>query len=187
MTTRRYKTPAAFKAAVDQRLRSDAAKKNVTIDHRRQLFVYEQFIARLSKVFGNGFIIAGGVALEFLVERARTTKDIDIHLRFGPEAALPWLQDAGSLDLGDFLVYEISDDAKRGDTGIAIEGLDHPVRRYHAEAKLGGKLYGYPFHIDLIAIDPPYYNNDPLSGRRPRPPCCCWRLARNALQPGGLG
>jgi hypothetical protein len=70
MIARKYNTPEAFRQAVDQRLRNDAQEANVTLDHRRQFFVYERFIARLSKVLGNGFIIAGGVALEFLVASA---------------------------------------------------------------------------------------------------------------------
>lgn len=164
MIARRYKTPAAFKEAVDQRLRNDAAKKNVTLDYRRQILVYERFIARLSKVFGNDFIIAGGVALEFLVERARTTKDIDIHIQFGPETAFPKLKEAGNLVLNDFLTFDVSEDARRGDAAVAIDGLDRSVHRYHVEARLGGKLYGRPFHIDLIVIDPPYYRPDEITG-----------------------
>jgi hypothetical protein len=164
MAARKYNTPAAFRQAVDQRLRNDAQEANVTLDHRRQLFVYERFIARLSKVFGDDFIIAGGVALEFLVERARTTKDIDIHLQFRPDSALSKLQEAGNLELGDYLVFEVSDDARSGEAGIAVEGFEHQVSRYRVEVRLGGRLYGHPFHVDLIFIGPPYYSPNEMTG-----------------------
>ncbi len=164
MPSRTYKTPAAFKEAIDQRLRNDAETKNIALDHRRQIFIYERLIARLSKVLGSRLVITGGVALEFLVRRARTTKDIDIHLQFGSESVLPKLQEAGRLALDDYLLFDIIDDPDYSDSGIAIEGLDHPVRRYHVKAHLGGAPYGRFFHIDLIAIDPPYYKPTELIG-----------------------
>jgi hypothetical protein len=115
-------------------------------------------------VIGNRFIVAGGVALEFLIERARTTKDIDIHLQLGVEEALPKLRDAGNLDLGDYLEFVVTDDPNRRDRGIALEGIEHPVRRYHVRARLGGVQYGHPFHLDLLVLDPLYYQPEEMSG-----------------------
>lgn len=161
---RRYKTPMAFKEAIDQRLRTDARSRNITFVHRRQMFVYERFLARLSITLGDHFIVTGGVALEFLVRRARTTKDIDLHLRLGPEQALPQFQAAGRLDLDDYLAFEIAEDPTRAGKGVVIEGLKHLVHRLQVTPRFAGVLYGAPFHIDLMVIDPPYYQPHEVEG-----------------------
>lgn len=49
MKVRRYETPAAFKAALDQRLRN-VAEPGVGITRRRQLLVFDRYLARLGRV-----------------------------------------------------------------------------------------------------------------------------------------
>lgn len=79
MKARRYETPAAFKTALDQRLRN-VAEPGVGIVRRRQLLVFDRYLARLVRVLGRAATLKGGLALELRLERARTTRDIDLRL-----------------------------------------------------------------------------------------------------------
>jgi len=79
MTIRTYETAAAFKEAVEHRLR-DRTPKNVSVARTRQLLVFDRFLARLVIELGTSVTLKGGVALELRIARARTTKDIDLRL-----------------------------------------------------------------------------------------------------------
>lgn len=51
--------------------------------------------------------LKGGLVLELRLERARTTKDIDIRLAGSIADILPRLQAPGRLDLYDFMTFEV--------------------------------------------------------------------------------
>jgi len=163
-TLERYRTPAAFRDAIDQRLKTDAHGMGIGFVHRRQMFVYERFLARLSTVLDGDFIVTGGVALEFLLTRARTTKDIDLHFRVGADLALPQLRRAGRLELDDYFRFDVAEDPTRAREGVAIEGLGHRVHRFRVTPQLAGVLYGEPFRVDLMIINPPYYQPNEIEG-----------------------
>jgi len=86
MKPRMYATPAAFKAALEQRLR-DSSKSGVELARRRQLLVFDRLLARVTRVLGKAAMLKGGLVLEFRLERARTTRDVDLRLVCSPEEA----------------------------------------------------------------------------------------------------
>jgi len=47
---RSYATPLAFKTAVEQRLRNEAEASGMDLQRRRQLFVFDRFLARLFRI-----------------------------------------------------------------------------------------------------------------------------------------
>ena len=98
MKVRRYTSPAAFKAALDQRLRN-VAEPAIGITRRRQLLVFDRYLARLVQVFGSAATLKGGLVLELRLARARTTRDIDLRVAGSPDGLLLRLQEAGRLDL----------------------------------------------------------------------------------------
>jgi len=106
MKPRTYAIPAAFKAALEQRLR-DSSKSGVELTRRRQRLVFDRLLARVTRVLGKAAMLKGGLVLELRLERARTTRDVDLRLIGSPEDALAQLQEAGRLDLGDFMTFEI--------------------------------------------------------------------------------
>jgi hypothetical protein len=106
MTARKYDSPGAFKQALEQRLRRDSSS-GVDFARRRQLVVFDRFLARVVQVMGDAVILKGGLVLELRLERARTTKDIDLRLVGSPEGVLERLQEAGRLDLGDFMSFQV--------------------------------------------------------------------------------
>lgn len=151
MRPRRYKTPGAFKAAIEQRIRK-AAEDGAGIARRRQLLVFDRYLARLGRVLGDAATLKGGLVLEVRLERARTTRDIDLRLAGSPDGLLTRLREAGRLELGDFMTFELRPDARHPD--IAGPGVQYQGQRFRAECKLAGRLYGQAFGVDVAFGDP---------------------------------
>ncbi|MFZ5443787.1 MAG: nucleotidyl transferase AbiEii/AbiGii toxin family protein [Myxococcota bacterium] len=55
-------------------------------------------------------MLKGGLVLELRLDRARTTKDVDLRMVGSPEDVLAKLQEAGRKNLGDFMAFEIGPD-----------------------------------------------------------------------------
>jgi hypothetical protein len=109
MTARRYATPLAFKQALEQRLKSSSAT-GTDFGRRRQLLVFDRLLARLMQVAGDAVTLNGGLALELRLARARTTKVVDLRMMDSWGEVLDRLQEAGRLDLGDSMRFEIQPD-----------------------------------------------------------------------------
>lgn len=147
----KYETPAAFKQSLEHRLKA-VTSFGVLVARTRQLVVFDRFLARVAAVFGDTATLKGGVALELRLARARTTNDVDLRVMGTPDGLLERLQQAGRLDLGDFLSFEIVADPRRPE--IETEGMKYDGFRFRAEAKLAGKLYGQRFGVDVAFGDP---------------------------------
>lgn len=151
MTARVYSSPPAFKAALEQRLKA-TSKDGVDFARRRQLLVFDRFLARVSAALGNSVLLKGGLVLELRLERARTTKDVDLRVIGSPDKLLSNLQQAGRQDLGDFMTFEVNPDAEH--PTIENDGMQYEGLRFRAECRLAGKLYGQRFGVDVAFGDP---------------------------------
>ncbi len=151
MTVRAYTSPQAFKQALEQRLRT-ASSTGADFARRRQLLVFDRFLARAIAAFGDAVLLKGGLVLEFRLERARATKDIDLRLVGSPDAVLASLQEAGRHDLGDFMAFEVGRDAEQ--PTIQNDGMQYEGLRFRAVCRLAGKLYGQHFGVDVAFGDP---------------------------------
>jgi len=151
VTVRQYSTPLAFKQALEQRLRS-ASATGTDFGRRRQLLVFDRFLARLGKVAGDAVTLKGGLVLELRLERARTTKDVDLRMMGSRADVLELLQEAGRLDLGDHMRFEIQPDDEHPE--IQNEGMRYEGYRYRAECRLAGMIYSRPFGVDVAFGDP---------------------------------
>jgi hypothetical protein len=151
MTIRQYATPLAFKQALEQRLRVSSTT-GADFGRRRQLLVFDRFLARLGRVAGDTVTLKGGLVLELRLERARTTKDVDLRMMGSPADVLELLQEAGRLDLGDHMRFEIQPDDEHPE--IENEGMRYGGYRYRAECRLAGIIYGRPFGVDVAFGDP---------------------------------
>lgn len=163
MTDPRYATPGAFKQALEQRLRN-ASSAGVDLARRRQLLVFERFLARMRQAAGDAVILKGGLVLELRLQRARTTKDVDLRMMGTPAELLDRLQAAGRIDLGDFLRFEIQRDRQHPE--IRGEGMKYAGHRFAAECRLAGKIYGRRFGIDVGFGDPLVGEPDDIVGDR---------------------
>jgi hypothetical protein len=143
---RTYETPAAFKRALEDRLKA-ASASGVDFARRRQLLVFDRFLARMAVTFGDAVMLKGGLVLELRLERARTTKDIDVRLAGSSADILARLQAAGALDLGDFMQFEVAPDPDTPE--ITGDGVQYDGYRFRAECRLAGKVYGARFGVDV--------------------------------------
>jgi len=148
---RSYATPEAFKQALEQRLRGFVTT-GAELGRRRQLLVFDRFLARVVATMGDAAVLKGGLVLEFRLGRARTTKDVDLRWTGSPDQVLERLQYAGRRALGDFMSFEVQPDARHPE--IDAEGSRHEGLRFRAECKLAGKLYGQRFGVDVAFDDP---------------------------------
>lgn len=151
MTIRTYASPEAFKQALEQRLRT-SAEAGTAFARKRQRLVFDRFLARIRAVFGEAATLKGGLVLEHRLERARTTKDVDLRMIGPPDGVLAKLQDTARHDVGDFMTFELGPDddhPKIQNDGMQYEGL-----RFRAECKLAGRLYGQRFGVDISFGDP---------------------------------
>lgn len=119
---------------------------------KRQLLVFDRFLARIVAVLGDAATLKGGLVLELRLERARTTKDVDLRMVGSPEDVLAKLQEAGRKNLGDFMAFEVGPDEDHSE--IQNDGTQYDGLRFRAECKLAGKIYGQPFGVDVAFGDP---------------------------------
>jgi hypothetical protein len=159
MTARTYSSPEAFKQALEQRLRT-ATGTGAELARKRQLLVFDRFLARIVALLGDAATLKGGLALEFRIERARTTKDIDLRLLGSPDSVLMTLQEAARRDLGDFLTFEVGPDEDHPE--IQNDGMLYDGLRFRAECRLAGKLYGQRFGVDVALGDPILGDPEPV-------------------------
>jgi hypothetical protein len=148
---RRYATPLAFKQALEQRIRSSSTT-GVDFARRRQLLVFDRFLARVVSVVGEAVMLKGGLVLEMRLGRARTTKDVDLRMIGSADNVLDRLQAAGRLDLGDYMVFEVQPDLDHPE--IRNEGMQYDGYRFRAECRLAGASYSRPFGVDVAFGDP---------------------------------
>jgi hypothetical protein len=145
MPPQTYASPEAFKQAVERRIRTAAGAPGIA--RFRQVLVFDRFLARMFERFGDRAIVKGGVVLELRLERARTTRDVDIRLTGPSESLLAELQGAGRLDLGDFLSFLVEPD--RDHPTIEGDGMIYDGLRFRVQAMLAGKVYAGPFGLDV--------------------------------------
>jgi len=148
---RRYATPLAFKQALEQRIKSSSTT-GVDFARRRQLLVFERFLARVVSVVGDAVTLKGGLVLEMRLAQARTTKDIDLRMMGSADGVLDRLQTAGRLNLGDYMAFEVRPDLDHPE--IRNAGMQYDGYRYLAECRLAGTVYGRPFGVDVAFGDP---------------------------------
>ena len=151
MTPRRYTNAAGFKHALEQRLRS-ATPSGLAFARRRQLLVFDRFLARVVRVFEDSVTLKGGLVLELRLNRARTTRDVDLRFVGPPLDVLQRLEHASQLDLGDFMRFQVRADSAHPE--IQNDGMKYDGLRFRAECDLAGRIYGAPFGVDVAFGDP---------------------------------
>lgn len=103
-----YKTPAAFRRALTDRLRSQAHPHGPwPLSELQRQFAYDRLLARLYLV-DNDWIVKGATALlaRELAVRRTVDVDIDIYRNTGRDAAEHDLRAAAARDLGDWFRFE---------------------------------------------------------------------------------
>jgi Nucleotidyl transferase AbiEii toxin, Type IV TA system len=153
---RRYATSAAFRVALETRLKTISAEEGTDLQRLRRQVSFDRLLARFFAERNAPWLLKGGYAMELRLRAARTTKDIDISLpaeavsEFGGNI-LARLQNSAGMDLGDFFSFIVAEalmDLKAAPQGGA---------RYPVTASLAGRLFT-KFHLDVgigDAVTPP--------------------------------
>jgi hypothetical protein len=146
----RYETPAAFRAALEARLKNAAAAGGVQLDRLRRRAVFERILARLEAGDPGKWVLKGGMALEVRwSDRARTTRDMDL-------AILEQIDDDAVLRdrLMTLLATDPDSDSFRFEVGVATEiTADEAGRRgwrVHVRALLAGNTFA-SVRVDVVA------------------------------------
>ncbi len=148
----RYPNAAAFRQALEARLRSTAAHRRVQIQGLRLKVAIERLLARLFTGDAPPWLLKGGYAMELRFRpKARTTRDVDLTIGDAVDPSLMQerleevheeLQSAAATDLGDSFEFIIQ--PARSEITVAPGGGGvFPVI-----ARLAGRDFAR-FHIDI--------------------------------------
>lgn len=146
----KYKSGAAFRRALEERLRQQSLEGGQSLVRLRKMVAFDRFLARLAEKECEAWIVKGGFALQLrLGTRARTTKDIDVSAinRWTREETAAHLRAVASLVLGDWFEFEVGEPAEAA-TGAPGQGLRFPIR-----CLLDGRQFEN-FHLDVGHGDP---------------------------------
>mgnify|MGYP002388791506 FL=1 len=95
--------------ALEERLRTESLTTGMALSRLRKTVVFDRLLARLLEGEPEAWILKGGLALQLrLQDRARTTRDIDLHTRERTEIALDLLVSSALIDLGDYFRFEVA-------------------------------------------------------------------------------
>jgi nucleotidyltransferase AbiEii toxin of type IV toxin-antitoxin system len=151
-TTKTYATGAAFRVALEERLKQKSQTDQVDINRLRRKVSFDRLLARLFSGDSAPWALKGGYALELRFKSARSTVDIDLALQRAVSAAVgssdanqivrETLQAAASKDLGDWFEYII------GPAILDITAAPYGGARYPVEVQMGGRIFA-KFHLDV--------------------------------------
>lgn len=150
---RRYKTPEAFRTALEHKQKQRAAAAGILFTRLAQVDLYYRFLDRILQELGDGVVVVkGGVALEMRLQSARTTLDIDLRASGSPTDVYERIRVAGLRELDDFLLFRV--EGRVGSEAIAGEGVRYEGRRFDVQAMLANKPYHRRFGLDVAFGDP---------------------------------
>lgn len=136
----RYGTPAAFRAALTDRVAQAAKESRWSVQQLQRQVAYDRLLERLYLV-DDGWVVKGATALLARDLGVRGSLDIDVYREVGRETAEADLRRASSLDVGDWFRFEI------GMASASDKALTFPVR-----AVIGLTTW-VEFHVDLVGTD----------------------------------
>jgi len=155
-TARQYTSAAAFRIALETRLKKSAMEEGVDLQRVRRQVAFDRFLSRLFALPDAPWLLKGGYAMELRVKAARTTRDIDLALKQIPSLAAGWeasaetvlemLREAAGTDSQDYFIFLI---------GEAVQDLNaapYGGARFPVEARLAGRTF-VKFHLDVSAGD----------------------------------
>jgi hypothetical protein len=150
--TKKYASAGALRRVLEDRLRQTATTEQVDLARLRRQVAFDRLLARLFRSDDAPWALKGGYAMELQLRVARTTVDIDLTLPAGlnlsSKEALTtatvreMLQEAASLDLGDWFVYTV------GAPMMDLDAAPYGGARYPIECRMDGRTFA-KFHLDV--------------------------------------
>jgi predicted nucleotidyltransferase component of viral defense system len=150
-----YKTAAAFRTALENRLQTRARDEGTDLQRLRRQVAFDRFLARM---FSKGpkaayrWVLKGGYAMELRVQSARTTKDLDLTLHDGThlskdakarrEQVRAMLQETAAVRFDDYFEFVV------GEAREDVDGAPEGGSRYPVHAQMDGRDFAR-FPVDV--------------------------------------
>jgi hypothetical protein len=143
----KYTSAAAFRQALDRRLKTESTRSGLGVGRLRKRVAFELFLRRLLAVAPDRWVLKGALALDFrLAVTTRATKDIYLGREDDEQAAIHDITAVQQLALDDFFTFA----ATRTDE---LDGADEfSAIRFHVTAQLAGRTFEQ-FLIDIAFTD----------------------------------
>ncbi len=155
----RYATAAAFRQALEDRLRTEAAKTGLSTPRLRKRVALELLLRRLIAVAPDRWVLKGALALDFRFPTgARSTRDMDLGRTDNEEATVEDFAAAQELVLDDFFTFAAVRTDALDDTD------DFRAIRFHVTAELAGRVF------DQFVVDVGFADSMSSTRTRSRPP-----------------
>lgn len=149
-THRAYTTAAAFRRALEERLKNRSQAEQIDINRLRRQVSFDRLLARLFRDDTAPWALKGGYALELRFQSARSTIDIDLTVQRVVEAIQggdavrairEMLQNAADASLNDWFEYTI------GPPVMDLTAAPYGGARYSVETRMDGRIFAR-FHLD---------------------------------------
>lgn len=163
----RYSTPAAFRQALEERLRQRTRETGEPLSRMRKRIVFERCMSQLQGKPDGPWVVKGGFALELrLGMQARMTKDLDLGVDLGyfggqiqasSDVAVKLREDVGNA-MDDGFTFQVP---SRCEHALPIPGAQ--AYRFTVEARLDGQEFE-TMTVDIGIGDPLIPPFDELNG-----------------------
>ncbi len=145
---RTYSTAAAFRRALEERLRAISRREEIDINRLRRQVAFDRLLARLFRDDAPPWALKGGYALELRFKAARSTVDIDLTVQQvaagvgdANQAIREMLQHKADAALGDWFVFVL------GAPVMDLAAAPYGGARFPVEARTDNRVFAR-FHLD---------------------------------------
>ena len=138
---RTYKSPQAFRAALTQRLRTEAQASDWSLPELQRQFAYDRLLERLYKV-DEGWIIKGAAALLARRLSLRSTIDVDVYRQATTDTAEADFRAAAGVDLRDWFQFQVGRSLPLTGGGVGLSVVAYV-----------GQTEWERFKVDLVGSD----------------------------------
>jgi Nucleotidyl transferase AbiEii toxin, Type IV TA system len=160
---RQYASAAAFRAALETRLKVISTAEGIDLQRLRRQVSFDRLLVRFFAEKNAPWLLKGGYAMELRLRTARTTKDIDISLpaemvdTFGGDV-IKRVQQSARIELVDFFTFVI------GESQLDLNAAPQGGARYPVVASIAGRVFT-KFHLDVGIGDAIVQPTELIKGR----------------------
>jgi hypothetical protein len=160
---RQYASAAAFRAALETRLKVISTAEGIDLQRLRRQVSFDRLLVRFFAEKNAPWLLKGGYAMELRLRTARTTKDIDISLpaemvdTFGGDV-IKRVQQSARIELADFFTFVI------GESQLDLNAAPQGGARYPVVASIAGRVFT-KFHLDVGIGDAIVQPTELIKGR----------------------
>jgi predicted nucleotidyltransferase component of viral defense system len=152
----RYESAAAFRQALDDRLKTEASNTGLGLARLRKRVAFELFLRRLVTVAPDRWVLKGALALDFRLDAAsRATKDIDLGRDDDEPSAISDMNAAQRIVLDDYFAFSAIRTTRFDQAG------DFTAIRFHVTGQLAGRTFE-KFVVDIAFLDPIEWARDAI-------------------------